>query len=71
MTPGDSEMSTLPEIVVGTQFHAKHGTKTTPIFLHAGGEASWSLLRSLVPLLAGSTVQPENDKKPNKDKHQH
>ena len=38
----------------------KHGTKTTPIFLIAGGEASWSLLPGLVSILAGGTVQPEN-----------
>ena len=33
----------------------EHGTKTTPVFLHADGEASWSLLPSSV-----FTVQPEN-----------
>ena len=38
----------------------KHGTKTTPVFLPADGEASWLLLPSLVSLLSGSTVQPEN-----------
>ena len=38
----------------------KHGTKTTPVFLLADGEASWSLLPSSVSLLSGSTVQPEN-----------
>ena len=38
----------------------EHGTKTTPIFLLADGEASWSLLPSLVSLLSGGTVQPEN-----------
>ena len=38
----------------------EHGTKTTPVFLHADGEASWSLLPSSVSLLSGSTVQPEN-----------
>ena len=38
----------------------KHGTKTTPIFLPADGEASWSLLPNSVSLLSGSTVQPEN-----------
>ena len=31
----------------------EHGTKTTPVFLPADEEASWSLL-------AGGTVQPEN-----------
>ena len=39
---------------------SKNGTKTTPVFLTADGEASWSLLPSSVPLLSGSTVQPEN-----------
>ena len=38
----------------------KHGTKTTPVFLPADGEASWSLLPSSVSLISGSTVQPEN-----------
>ena len=38
----------------------EHGTKTTPVFLPADGEASWSLLLSSVSLLSGSTMQPEN-----------
>ena len=38
----------------------KHGTKTTPVFLLADGEASRFLLPSSVSLLSGSTVQPEN-----------
>ena len=38
----------------------EHGTKTTLVFLLADGEASWLLLSSLVSLLPGSTVQPEN-----------
>ena len=38
----------------------EHGTKTTPIFLPADGEASWSLLPSSISLLSGRTVQPEN-----------
>ena len=38
----------------------EHGTKTTPVFLPADGEASWSLLLSSVSLLSGSTVPPEN-----------
>ena len=37
----------------------KPGTKTTPVFLPADGEDSWSLLPSLVCLLSGGTVQPE------------
>ena len=38
----------------------KNGTKTTPVFLTADGEASWSLLPSSVSLLSGGIVQPEN-----------
>ena len=38
----------------------KYGTKTTPVFLPAAGEASWSILPSSVSLLSGTTVQPEN-----------
>ena len=38
----------------------EHGTKTTPVFLPADGEAFWVLLASLVSLLSGDTVQPEN-----------
>ena len=38
----------------------KHGTRTTPVFLTADGEASWLLLPSSVSLLSGGTVQPEN-----------
>ena len=38
----------------------EHGTKTTPVFLRADGEASWLLLLSLISLLSGGTVQPEN-----------
>ena len=37
-----------------------HGTKTTPVFLPAEREASWSLIPSSVSLLSGGTVQPEN-----------
>ena len=38
----------------------EHGTKSTPVFLPADGDASWSLLSSLVSLLSGGTAQPEN-----------
>ena len=38
----------------------KHGTKTTPVFLPAHGEVSWSLLPSWVSLPSGGIVQPEN-----------
>ena len=59
----------------------EHGTKTTPIFLPADGEAPWSLLPCSLSLLSGGTVQPENTysrilkvrlglRKPKKDKHQ-
>ena len=58
--PGTLEISTSPEIGVGTHFHVQHGTKTILVFLHADGEASWLLLPSLVSLLSGGTVQPEN-----------
>ena len=37
----------------------ERGTKTTPVFLPADGEASWSLLPCSVSLLSGGTVQPE------------
>ena len=37
----------------------EHGTKTTPFFLPADGEASWLLLPSLV-LQSDVTVQLEN-----------
>ena len=33
----------------------EHSTKTTPVFLPADGEASWSLLPSSVSLLSGDT----------------
>ena len=38
----------------------EHGTKTIAVFLPAVGDASWSLLPTLVSLLSGGTVQPEN-----------
>ena len=38
----------------------QHGTKTTPLFLPADGEATWLLLSSLVSLPSGGTVQPGN-----------
>ena len=38
----------------------EHGTKTTPVFLAADGEASWPLLPSLISLLSDGRVQPEN-----------
>ena len=38
----------------------EYGTKTTPVFLLADEEDSWSLFPSLVSLLSSGTVQPEN-----------
>ena len=38
----------------------KYGPKTTRVFLPAHGEVSWSPLSSLLSLLSGGTVQPEN-----------
>ena len=38
----------------------EHCTKTTPVFLTADAEASWSLLPSSVSLISGGTVEPEN-----------
>ena len=58
--PEISEISTTPEIAVGTHFHARRGTKTTPVFLPADRESSWSLLPSSVSLLSSGTVEPEN-----------
>ena len=57
---GTSDISTPPEIAVVTHFHARHGTKTTSVFLPADGEVSWLLLPSSVFLLSGTTVQLEN-----------
>ena len=58
--PGTSEISTTPEMAVGTLLHARNGTKTILVFLLADGEASWSLLPSSVSLLSGGTVESEN-----------
>ena len=46
----------------------EHGTKTTLVFLPADGEVYWSLPPSLVSLLSGGTVQPENRKYPQGDR---
>ena len=54
------EISTPPEIAVGTHLHVQHGTKTTPLLLPFDREASWSILLSSVSLLSGGTEQPEN-----------
>ena len=38
----------------------EYGTKTTPVFLPADGEASWLLRPSLVSLPSDGTIQSEN-----------
>ena len=38
----------------------EHGTKTTAVFLPGEEKASQLLIPSLVSLLSGKTVQPEN-----------
>ena len=38
VTNDTSEISTSPEIAVVTNFHARHGTTTTPVFLPADGD---------------------------------
>ena len=59
------EISTPPEIAVGSHFRAQHGPKTALLILPADGEASWSLL----PLLENTYscillyVRPEIAKK--------
>ena len=60
MTPEASDITASSEIAVGTHSHARHCTKTTPVFLPADGEASWLLLPSSVSLLSGATAQLEN-----------
>ena len=60
MTSKDLEDTTPPKIVKGTDFHVCHSFITTLAFLSSDGEASWLLLPSLVSLLLGSTVQPDN-----------
>ena len=58
--PRSSEISTPPETAVGTYYHVWHGMKTTPVYIHTDGEASWPLLPSLVSLLSGGTMQSGN-----------
>ena len=60
MTPRDLWNIHSTGIAEGTHFHAQHSTKTTLVYLPDDGETSWLLLSSLVSLLSGSTVQPEN-----------
>ena len=77
-----TKLEQIPQMAVGTDFHAQHGTETILVFLPADGEASQLLLPSLVSLLSGGTVQPENiyscilkcDRpglRKSKDKHEH
>ena len=42
---------------MGTHFHARLGTKTTPVFLPTDGEASWSLLPYSISPLSDGTMQ--------------
>ena len=60
MTPREFRNICNIKIAVRTHFHVRHEIKTTLIFLLADGEASWSLLLSLVLLLPGGTVPSEN-----------
>ena len=48
---------TTPKIAVGTHFHEYHGTKSSPIFLHIDGKASWLQPPRLVSLLSAGMVQ--------------
>ena len=59
MSSGTLKTSKPQKIAVGT-FSMQHGTKTTPLFLPADGEATWLLLSSFVSLLSGGTAQPGN-----------
>ena len=49
-----------PKWLQGSTSMREHGTITTLVFLPADRETSWSLLPSLVSLVLGGTVQPEN-----------
>ena len=57
--PGTSGITTSPEKPRGIHSHARHGSKTIPIFLSDDGAGSWSLLPSSVSLLSCGTGQPE------------
>ena len=59
-TENSSVVANNRDIAVRIHFHLQHGTKTFPIVLPAHGEASWSLLKSLVALLSGGTMEPGN-----------
>ena len=58
---GELGITTTPgRDTIQTHFHVQHDTKTTIKVLPAEREASWWLLPSLVSLLLGGKVQPEN-----------
>ena len=80
--PETLEISTTPEIAVGTHFHAQHGTKNTSDFFSADRKASvagpYSQLQSPYNQAAQSTrkhlcLYPQWDRsglrKPKKDKY--
>ena len=58
--PETSWISISLEIAVEVHFHVGHGTKTISVFLPVDGKTSWLLLSSLLSLISGCTVQPEN-----------
>ena len=72
--PETLEISTLPEIAVGTHYNARQGTKTILVFLPADGEASWSALlwhrATRKHLFLYSKGDRSGLRKPKKDKHQ-
>ena len=55
------EIPTSPEKAVGPHFHARHGTKTIPIFLPTDGETCWSLLPSSVKMQCSVKMQSLQD----------
>ena len=66
LDPGTSEISTPPDVAVGTHFHAHHGIKTVPVFLPDDAEASWLLFQIWSPdyhWYYQTAVQPENTAK--------
>ena len=81
--PETSEIFTPLKTAVGPHFHMPHGTKTTPVFLFAYGEASWSLLPNLVSctiwwysvttkdIYLYSQGDMSGLRKPKKDKYEH
>ena len=51
-------VTSTSKIAIRKYFHARHGSKITPILLHVDGGASQSLSSISVP--SGDTAQPEN-----------